>query len=158
MISFPFIIEIQNRYGGCLTKSRQERGCGVDLSDLHPAGLVMLDGSEYQRTYRHPGKLADRLIISGDELGFVCAVEFKSGKIGSVTDVREQIQGGLALAELLLAGRRVARWCPLLLYGRTPHRAQIKDLRASNNKVWFQNERRPLEFRPCGTKLSEVLI
>ena len=150
--------EIRREYGLGLTRSFKERNCGLDLSSVNLEPFIAIDGTKYQSAYRRAGKLADRIIISGAADGLVCAVEFKSGKIGSVADAVAQVQGGLDLAEQLLAGRRVSAWVPLLLFGRAPERDELIELRTPRSMVRFQRQNRGLELKRCGTRLSEVLI
>ena len=153
-----FLRDIANRHSDCIAKSFQEKGCGLDLSWVNRDSLFCIHGTKYQRKDRNFGKLADRVIFSSIQGGFVCSLELKSGTIGNVRDVVEQIQGGLRLAERELPGIDVSHWFPLLLHGRSVHPIDRKELDAKRNRVYFRNEPKPIQLEQCGFRLSENLF
>ncbi len=152
-----FLGTIRCLYADCVTNSYQERGCRLRLGDITSDSLVAIHGTLYQKNHPTQGKLADRTIFSAGRDGFICALELKSGNIGSVSAVKEQLQPGLDLAASVLDDWQIRSWYPLLLFGGRLHREDIRQLALPENRVRFQNERRQIQYRRCGSTLSEVL-
>jgi hypothetical protein len=152
-----FLGVIRSRYPESITNSYQERKCRLQLGGIPASSLVAIHGTLYQKHHPTRGKLADRTIFSARRDGFICALELKGGDIGSVSAVKEQLQRGLDLAASVLDDWQIRSWYPLLLFGGRLHREDIRQLALPENRVRFLNERRLIQYRRCGTTLSEVL-
>ena len=139
-----------------ITNSYSGRGCKVNVA-MTGAPLVTIGGSKYQQANpSYQGKLADRIIF-GDWRGhgFVCAVELKSGDIGHVSDLKDQLQGALDVASNLLGNTPVRDWYPVVLHGRgisTRQSAAIDKARVS-----FRGDQRRIITKRCGASLAEIL-
>ena len=149
----PLLRERENR---SITSSYSEKGCRVNVT-MDGVSLATIGGSNYQKANpSYQGKLADRIIF-GDLRGngFVCAVELKSGNIGHVSDLKDQLQGALDVASNLLENILVLDWYPVVLYGKgisTRQSAAIDKARVS-----FRGDQRRIITRRCGASLSEIL-
>ena len=139
-----------------VTNSYSERGCRVNVA-MDGVPLVTIGGSNYQKANpSYQGKLADRIIF-GDLRGngFVCAVELKSGNIGHVSDLKDQLQGALDVASNLLENIPVLDWYPVVLHGR---RISTTRLAAINKaRVSFRGMQRRIITGRCGASLTEIL-
>ena len=146
------IESIGRRYTSCVTRSRREGGCSLTLEQI--SSRVIIDGSKYQKAYRFDGRLCDRVVLCQDDGFILAAVELKGGKSTRITAAVEQIQGGLTLAEEVLAGVEVAGWLPLLLYSGHIHRNDVPVLR--NRAVSFRGDKKPVVKEDCGASLKEI--
>ncbi len=144
----------------CLTDSCKERGCGLNLAGLDRASLTMIHGSKYQdrKDSRHPheGKLCDRVIFGKAGGDFLCTAEFKGGKkTRGISDAIDQIQGGLNLADSLLPGKDVSRWCALLVYRGGTHKLEIGVMR--NTEVTYKGRKKLVRQVASGSRLLDCL-
>ena len=151
------LLDIAERYPDCITRSFREQKCSLDTGEIPSNSILCIHGTKYQKRDRNFGKLADRIIFSDFQGGFVCSLELKGGKIGNVRAVVEQIQSGLRLAERELQNTPIVDWFPVLLYGRRVHPLDFTELRAKKNRVYFRNEPKIVQFERCGFRLSEIL-
>ena len=137
------------------TQSYGERGCRFNTV-VSGITLVTVDGSKYQKVYGHSGKLADRIIFGQwRDYGFVCAVEFKSGDVGHVSDVLDQLQRAMDVAEDLLADSLIDDWYPVLLHGRRISTIQSATL--AKNRIRFRGRPKQIILRRCGASLIDLL-
>ena len=151
------LLDIAERHPDCVTRSFREQKCSLDTGGMPPDSLTCIHGTKYQQKDRNFGKLADRIILSDWQGGFVCSLELKGGEIGNVRSVVEQIQGGLRWAERELQNASIVDWFPVLLYGRRVHTSDLAELQAKRNRVYFRNEPKLIQLERCGFQLSEIL-
>ena len=149
------IESIGRRYAACLTRSCSERGCGLQLDVGGPRSRVILHGTKYQKTKGFTEKLCDRIVFCRANGLILAAVELKGGGTIRMSQAIDQIQNGLRVANDILAGRPVDDWVPLLLYSGRMRSDETRLLR--NKPVGFRGERKVVEKRDCGTRLSAVL-
>ena len=151
-----FLPLLRERERRSITSSYSEKGCKVNVA-MDGVSLATIGGSNYQKANpSYQGKLADCLIF-GDRRrhGFVCAVELKSGGIGHVSDLKDQVQGALDLAAKLLGDIPVQDWYPVVLHGRRISKTDLATLNKS--RVTFKGEQRTIIARRCGVSLAEIL-
>ena len=150
-----FLPLLREREHRSITSSYSEKGCNLKVA-VDRTLLSTIDGSKYQESQRYTGKLADRIIFgSRGQFGFVCAVELKSGNIGRVSNLKDQLQGALDVAARLLQDISVGDWYPIVLYGRgisTRQSAAINKARVS-----FRGNQRRIITRRCGASLVDIL-
>lgn len=139
-----------------ITNSYSERGCKVNVA-MNGLSLVTVGGSKYQKANpSYQGKLADRIIF-GDwhRRGFICAVELKSGNIGHISDLKDQLQGALDVAAELLENIPVQDWYPVVLHGRGISTTRLAAINKA--RVTFRGTQRRIITRRCGASLTEIL-
>lgn len=149
------IQNIRQNHVSCITKSCQENKCRLQLDGVSPTSLAIIHGAKYQKSNSFTEKLCDRIVFCGEHGLIMAAVELKGGKNVNISDAREQIQNGLRIAESILGVHPVTEWFPLLLYNGGMHPDETRLLRAKS--VEFRGERKNIDKRNCGTRLSTVL-
>ena len=126
----------------CVTTNCRDHNCRLGLSGLNAQMMVIINGTNYQKAHPSKGKLCDRLIISSEGGGFVCAIELKGGKSQpSLSPIIEQIQAGFNLAQGLLTGTLLDRWLPVLAFSGHTGSITSAALLAKENLVMLSGTR-----------------
>lgn len=143
----------------CITDSFEENNCGLNISGLDGTSLTTIHGSYYQtqndRRHHHRGRLCDRVIFGRTDEDFICAVEFKGGHSADVSVAVDQIQGGLTLADALLAGREIAWWRAFLVYSGSVPKQESAVL--GRKTVTYKGRKRNVRRIDCGSRLLDYL-
>ena len=143
----------------CITDSYEENNCGLNLGGLDRTALIAIHGTRYQaeRDHRHfiRGRLCDRVIFGRADEEFLCAVELKGGRSADVSIAIDQIQGGLNLADSLLAGTEIKWWRALLAYSGSIPRQESAVL--GRKTVVYKGRKRNVRRINCGSRLLDYL-
>ena len=140
----------------CLSTQCRDYGCEVDVSQVDPTAMVLINGTDYQR--QHSGtaaKLADRIVFAEYRNTFVAAIELKGGNSVRINDALEQIQMGMNLADEMLDGRQIDDWYPLLIFSGQMGSREWGQLQ--KRRIEFRDERKFAIKRDCGSRLVDVL-
>ena len=122
----------------CVVTNCRDRNCSLDLRGLDGDSMVIINGSMYQKAHNPAGKLCDRIILSGEQGGFVCAVELKGGRSQpSIPPIVEQIQAGIVLADELLNGISPRGCYPILAFSGRMIPIASTAFKSKNNRVAF---------------------
>lgn len=140
----------------CRVSRCEGNGCEVRLEGMPscPDRLTIdLDCKELGISDK---KRCDYLFIGQtDATTYVALIELKSGKVGSVTDVAKQLQGGANLVAAKLLPPNVSfRFRPVLAHGKGMHKHMLKQLR--KEKVKLRGTTTPIRIVRCGSKLIDV--
>ena len=120
--------------------------------------MAIINGTLYQKNHNPPGKLCDRIILSSQYDGFVCAVELKGGSSQlRLSEPIDQIRGGLDVIERLLDGLPIGEWYPILAFSGRMGAESSAALRAKANLVRFGQESRQITKTDCNAQLAQVL-
>ena len=155
MTLLEFINWIRQEHPCCLTTSARENQCSLRLANFTGDSLAIINGTKYQSNHgeRISGKLADRIIFSARDGGFVCVTELKGGS-WRARDTIEQVKNGFVVAAELLRGIRVNSWFPLVLSGSGPR--PIDERVLQRDLIPFQGQRLRLRHFHCNTELSQI--
>ena len=153
------IEQLRQEHGDCcVTTNCRDGNCSLNLRGMTGDAMVIINGTKYQEAHPGSGRLCDRIIISRERGGFVCAVELKGGKSQpELTPIVEQVQSGLTLVDTLLPGYSPARWYPVLAFSGHMGPNYATALRSNKNRVMFRGERAEITRRDCGTQLVSIL-
>lgn len=140
----------------CRVSRCEGNGCEVRLEGMpsRPDRLTIhLDCKELGISNK---KRCDYLFIGqADATTYVALIELKSGKVGSVTDVAKQLQGGANLVAAKLLPPNVSfQFRPVLAHGKGMHKHMLKQLRRV--KVQLHETTTPIQIVQCGSKLIDV--
>ena len=151
-----FIRWIRQELQSCITTSVRENQCSLRLANLRADSMAILNGSAFQRYLGTNRKLADRIIFSESQGGFLCVAELKAGS-WKARETVEQVQNGFAEAHALLQenGVDMRSWFALVLSPRGPGQEEKQYLR--KNLIAFQGDRQPLRHARCDIELSELM-
>ena len=137
-----------------MVSSATENKCSLRLADFKGDSLAIISGTKYQNNHSFEGKLADRIIFSEKDGGFVCVAELKSGK-WKTADTIEQVRNGFMVAAKLLAGTKVDSWYPLVLSNSGPKPIDVQIIQ--KDAIAFQGEILRLRHFHCNTELAQVV-
>ena len=162
MISAGTISAIKRRHRRSLTARCQEKDCSLNFAGADHSEFAVISGSKYQKSESLKTKLADCIVIGRSGRGFVCSIELKSGKLGHISAVVEQIQQGLSVAESILRDLDVSpdaiAWHPVVLHGRGIKPVDIQKLRKSLVRFGSGNDsKRHIRWHQCNTPLTVIL-
>ena len=153
-----FIAWIRQEHPCCLTTSVRENRCSLRLANFRGDSLAIINGTKYQTNHRDrtSGKLADRIIFSARDAGFVCVAELKGGS-WKARDTVEQVRSGFELAQQFLDSQQVqiGLSIPLVLsrQGINPGDGHVLE----NNPLGLPGNRRRLIHSHCNTELDEIM-
>ena len=142
----------------CVTTNCREGRCSLGLNGLSGSSMVIINGTMFQRAHPAGGRLCDRIIISSELGGFVCAVELKGGgSQPSLEPIVEQIQSGIDVARELLAEISPRRWYPVLAFSGHTGSNTSSAFRAKANLVRVPGTRLEITRRRCHSELVSLL-
>lgn len=162
MIPARAIGAIKSRHSGSLTTRCKENDCSLNFAGADHSEFAVISGGKYQKAENLKEKLADCIVIGRAGRGFVCSIELKSGRLGHISEVVEQIQQGLSVAESILRELGVSpdtiEWHPVVLYGRGIKPVDMQKLRKSLVRFGSGNDsQRHIRWHKCDTPLSAIL-
>ena len=151
-----FIKWVRHELKSCVTTSARENQCSLRLGSLRGDAMAIINGTAYQKYLGTNRKLADRIIFSESNGGFLCVAELKAGSWRARETV-EQVQNGFAEADALLKGKGVDMnsWVPLLLSRRGP--GDVEKRFIQNNLIAFHSDRQPIRHERCDAELYEIM-
>lgn len=153
-----FIAWIRLEHPCCLTTSARENKCSLRLANFRGDSLAIINGTKFQSNHRDRirGKLADRIVFSVRDGGFVCVAELKVGS-WKARDTVEQVRSGFDLARQFLDSQQVqiGLSIPLVLsrQGINPGDGHVLE----NNPLGLPGSRRRLIHSHCDTELDEIM-
>ena len=153
-----FIAWIRQEHRCCLTTSARENKCSLRLANFRGDSLAIISGTKFQANHRDRirGKLADRIIFSTQDDGFVCVADLK-GRRWKAREAVEQVRSGFNLAQQFLESQRVRvnLSLPLILsrQGINPGDGHVIE----NNPLGLPGSRRRLIHSHCDTELGEIM-
>ena len=105
-------------------------------------------------------KRGDYLFVGGNEEGkgpWAVPMELTMGRSKSGSDILEQLNGGLAVADARLRQGKF-QFCPVVAHGRGGlGRIATDYLRNRSNRVNFRGQRERVAIVPCGSTLVSAL-
>lgn len=153
-----FIAWIRQKHACCLTTSARENNCSLRLANFRGDSLAIISGTKYQANHRDQisGKLADRIIFSTRDGGFVCVAELK-GRSWKAREAVEQVRSGFDLAQQFLDYQqvRVNLSLPLVLSRQGINRGDGHVI--ENNPLGLPESRRRLIHSHCDTELDDIM-
>ena len=125
-------------------------GCRVYLDGI-PRDRIVVDAEKAFEAHEQSGKRCDFILfVPGDGRKLVAApIELKSGGV-DVSEVLEQLQGGAAFAERFAPKASGAVCRPILFYGGTIHKKQLKAL--NREKIRFHQVDLTVKIKRCGRR------
>lgn len=146
---------IRNKVPGCCRATRCHKDkCGLGLKDT-PTNRVIVDmdctALNLSNTIR-----CDYAFFNEDNGKVqVVPIELKGGKVGSVTHVASQLQGGADQAERLFPDNAQPRCTPVLAHKKPIHRDDLHKLRKARIRLGGRSW--AIQITRCGGQLLEVL-
>ena len=140
----------------CCSADRCDRDdCKVSLAETPPE-RVLIDMDCRNHQIQDDQKRCDYLFI-GEENNtrWVAPIELKSGRVKSVTAVRNQLEGGAKVANGWLRKSIPFKFVPVLVHGKSIHPFDIKRLRAK--KIQLRGKKVAIALLRCGGRLVNVL-
>jgi hypothetical protein len=146
-----FHAKLKEDFRACVVKRCRRGNCHLDLEgSKHPVTTLDCDAEPLSVA----GPRCDFLIFLCEPPETVVAVEMK-GQTWEPKDVRNQLEGGAALAAKLAGSNRVSYFVALLLHQGVRHASQLKALSAY--RVRFQGRNFPILQRRCGVSLKAAV-
>lgn len=139
----------------CCSADRCDKdGCKVSLEGAPPERVVIdMDCEELEIPDDQPR--CDYLFIGEqNNTTWVAPIELKSGRVGNVTTVRSQLDGGAKAANEWLAQGISFQFIPILAHGKSIHRDDLKKLRSG--KIQFHGKKRGISLIRCGDRLTKA--
>lgn len=139
---------------GCRTNHCDRDGCKVRLDGApHERVVIDMDCGELQIQDAQPR--CDYLFIGEqDNTTWVAPVELKSGRVGSVTAVKSQLDGGAKAANDWLPRDIPFQFIPILAHGKGIHRDDLRKLRGG--KIQFRGKKKGISLLKCGDRLTKA--
>ena len=148
----------EEHQGCCVTTNCRDGKCSLRLNGLIGSSMLIISGTMYQRAHPATGKLCDRIILSSERGGFVCAVELKGGRTQPrLPPIAEQIQSGINIAQELLAGILPQRWYPVLAFSGHSGPNTSAAFRAKRNLVQAPGALIEIARHDCNSELVSLL-
>jgi len=140
---------------GCLDRKCEKDGCKVSLEGA-PQPHLIIDFDEPDSPLGKSQTRCDYLFVADGNRngGWVVPLELKRGRYDA-SEVVKQLEAGRKVAEDIVPGKTKVRFRPVLVFGRTPHSAEILELRRS--KIRFRGSEKRIESMKCGGGLTEKL-
>ena len=141
---------------GCRTKHCDRDGCKVRLDGApHERVVIDMDCEELEIPDDQPR--CDYLFIGEqNNTTWVAPIELKSGRVGSVTAVKSQLDGGAKAVNEWLSQGISFQFIPILAHGKSIHRDDLKKLRSG--KIQFRGKKRGISLIRCGDRLTKALV
>ncbi len=123
-------------------------GCKVYLDDI-PRDRIVVDAEKAFEAHGRSGKRCDFILfVPGDGRKLVAApIELKSGGV-DISEALEQLQGGAAFTERFAPKTSGAVCRPILFYGGSIHKSQLKAL--NRGKIRFHQVDFTVTIKRCG--------
>ena len=139
---------------GCRANRCDKDGCKVSLEGApHERVVIDMDCEELEIPDNQPR--CDYLFIGEqNNTTWVAPIELKSGRVGSVTTVKSQLDGGAKTANEWLSRGISFQFIPILAHGRSIHRDDLKKLR--NRKIQFRGKKRGIFLLSCDDRLTKA--
>ncbi len=148
----------KNKLGkSCMVSGRlRKQGCGVSLKDA-PEPRLIVDFDKPGSPLGQSETRCDYLFVAngGRCADWIAPLELKRGSLHA-GDVVRQLRAGATAAEGLVSRNKKVRFRPTAVYGSI-HPAEIKRLRADNNKVEFHGHVVAIRLIKCGAPLTDAL-
>ena len=140
----------------CCSADRCDRdGCKVSLVDAPPK-RVLIDMDCRNHQIQDDQKRCDYLFIGEENnIRWVASIELKSGRVKSVTTVRNQLEGGAKVANGWLRKSIPFKFVPVLVHGKSIHPSDLKRLRAE--KIQLRGKKMGIALLRCGGRLANAL-
>ena len=138
----------------CRTNRCDKDGCKVGLEGApHERVVIDMDCEELEIPDDQPR--CDYLFIGEqNNTTWVVPIELKSGRVGSVTTVKSQLDGGAKAANEWLSQDISFQFIPILAHGRSIHRDDLKKLRS--RKIQFRGKKRGISLLSCDDRLTKA--
>ena len=135
--------------------------CSLSLNEEpEPYVLLPVDSAVSPPLEVSDRQRCDYLLVGGNDEGkgpWVVPMELTTGRSKSGSDILEQLNGGLAVADARLRQGKF-QFCPVVAHGRGGlGRIATDFLRNRSNMVNFRGKRERVAIVPCGSRLVSAL-
>lgn len=142
--------------GKCLERRRgkcEKDGCGLLIESKRVPQLI-IDFDKQGSPLPEGRPRCDYLFVAGraGNKGWIVPLELKSGRY-KAGEVVKQLEAGARFAETIVSENIKARFLPVLVFGRSPNKAERTKLK-SIGKVSFHGKAEAVRLIKCGGRLK----
>ena len=138
----------------CLSSQCKKEGCAASLKGL-PASHALVDIDCDALQLPETGKRCDYVYVDeGEGPPRVAPIELKRGSVRA-REIKDQLQGGAAIAGRWVPAHAAFQLIPVVVYGRSVHREELRHLRKAKISLHYRKAQ-PLLIR-CAAPLTGAL-